>query len=95
MPQNQHRRDRVTIIQSQNIPDSMSAYCAHKDELKIHASTAVNSYVPVRCLRMGAFCIALFENHYPLRLLILPFLHSLGEREKHITLRLCAAKGGE
>ena len=65
MPQNQHRRDRVTIIQSQNIPDSMSAYCAHKDELKIHASTTVNSYVPVRCLRMGAFCIVLRENFSP------------------------------
>ena len=95
MPQNQLRQNRTIIVQTQNNPCSMPGHCGHKDELTNHMHAAVNSYAPVRCLRMGAFCIALFENHSPLWLLIWPFLHSLGEREKHITLRLCAAKGGE
>ena len=77
------RRSVLTdILQPQESLYSKRAHCDRKNELTSHINTAVNSFAPVRCLRMGAFCIAYFENHSPLRLLIWPFVHSLGEREK-------------
>ena len=62
MSQNQHQQDRTIIVQSQNNPCSIPTYCGHKEELTNHMHTAANSYAPVRCLRMGAFCIVLREK---------------------------------
>ena len=70
------------ILQPQVSLYSEREHCGHEDELTNHVNTAVNSSAPVRCLRMGAFCIVFCENHSPLRLLIWRFVHSLGEREK-------------
>lgn len=91
MPQNRHLQNRVSFFNRYSKPE----HCDRKNELTSHINTAVNSYAPVRCLWIGAFCIAFFENHSPLRLLIWLFVNSLGEREKNNTLRLCATKGGE
>ena len=90
------RRSVLTVIlQPQESRCSKWGYCDRKVELTNHVNTAINSYAPVRCLRMDAFCIAFGENHSPLRLLILTFVCSLGEREKNTTPRLWATKGGE
>ena len=62
MPQNRHLQNRAIAIQQQNYPCSMPGHCGHKDELTNHMHAAVNSYAPVRCLRMGAFCIVLREK---------------------------------
>ena len=62
MPQNQLRQNRTIIVQTQNNPCSMPTCCTRKDELTNHMHAAVNSYAPVRCLRMGAFCIVLREK---------------------------------
>ena len=57
------RRSVLTnILQSQERRCSELVYCGYKDELTSHINTAVNSYAPVRCMRMGAFCIAFREN---------------------------------
>ena len=65
MPQNRHWQNRTINSQSENNPYSMPSYCGHKYELINHIHTTFNSYAPVRCLRMGAFCIALRENFSP------------------------------
>ena len=83
MPHNRHLQNGVSIFNR----FSKSEHCGHKYESTNHMHTAVNSYAPVRCLRMGAFCIALCENLFLLQLLICRFVHSLGEREKTL---LCA-----
>ena len=62
MPQNWFWQNRTINLQSENNSYSMPSYCGHKDELTNHTNTAVNSYAPVRCLRMGAFCIVLREK---------------------------------
>ena len=80
------------ILQPQEGRCSKMEHCGHKDELTNHMNTAVNSYAPVRCLRMGAFCIALCENLFLLQLLICRFVHSLGEREKTLLCAYAARK---
>ena len=83
MPQNRHLQNRAIAIQQQNYPCSMPGHCGHKDELTSHVNTAVNSYAPVRCLRMGAFCIVLRENFPPdmvADLVFYVFLRRKGER---------------
>ena len=58
-------------------------HCGHKYEPTNHMHTAVNSYAPVRCLRMGAFCIVLRENFPPVMVADLAFyvfLRRKGER---------------
>ena len=62
MPQNWYWQNRTITLQSENNLYSMPSYCGHKDEPTNHMHTAVNSYAPVRCLRMGAFCIVLREK---------------------------------
>ena len=62
MPQNWYWQNRTINLQSENNSYSMPAYCGHKDELTNHTNTAVNSYAPVCCLRMGTFCIVLREK---------------------------------
>ena len=65
MPQNRHLQNRAIAIQQQNYPCSMPGHCGHKDELTNHMHAAVNSYAPVRCLRMGAFVLSCVKNFSP------------------------------
>ena len=84
MPQNRHLKNRTIIIQLQNNSCSMSTYCGHKYELTNHMHTAANSYAPVRCLRMGAFCIVFCENFSPVMVADLVFYVFLRRKgEKH------------
>ena len=87
MSQNQHQQDRTIIVQSQNNPRSIPTYCGHKNELTSHINTAVNSYAPVRCLRMGAFCIAFRENFSPAMVADLVFYVFLRRKGENTTLR--------
>ena len=87
MPQNRHLKNRAIIIQLQNNSCSMSTYCGHKDELTNHMHTAANSYAPVRCLRMGAFCVVLYENFSPAMVADLAFSAFLRRKGENTTLR--------
>ena len=87
MSQNQHQQDRTIIVQSQNNPRSIPTYCSHKNKLTSHINTAVNSYAPVRCLRMGAFCIVLRENFSPTMVAELVFYVFLRRKGENTTLR--------
>ena len=95
MPQNRHWQNRTIILQSENNPYSMPVYCGHKDELTNHVNAAVNSYAPVCCLRMGAFCIAFRENFSSVMVADLAFYAFLRRKGENTTLSLWATKGGE
>ena len=95
MPQNRHWQNRTINLQSKNNPYSMLSYCGHKYELTNHMHTAANSYAPVRCLRMGAFCIVLHENFSPAMVADLVFYVFLRRKGENTTLSLWATKGGE
>ena len=72
------------ILQSQESLYSKREHCGHKDELTNHVNTAVNSYAPVRCLRMGAFCIVSCGNFSPVMVADLAFYVFLRRKgEKH------------
>ena len=74
MPQNWYWQNRTITLQSENNLYSMPSYCGHKDEPTNHMHTAVNSYAPVRYLRMGAFCIfhQKISKNFPARLAFWP-----------------------
>ena len=87
MPQNQLRQNRTIIVQTQNNPCSMPTCCTRKDELTNHMHTAANSYAPVRCVRMGAFCVVLYENFSPAMVADLAFSAFLRRKGENTTLR--------
>ena len=59
-------------------------HCGHKYEPTNHIHTTVNSYAPVRCLRMGAFYIAFCENFSSVMVADLGFYVFLRRKgEKH------------
>ena len=71
------------ILQSQEGRCLEKEYCGHEDELTNHINTAVNSYAPVRCLRMGAFCIVFRKNFSPVMVadfVFYVFLRRKGEK---------------
>ena len=80
MPQNRHLQNRVSIFNRY----SKLEHCGHKYEHTNHLNAAVNSYAPVRCLRMSAFCIVLYENFSPVMVADLVFYVFLRRKgEKH------------
>lgn len=84
MPQNWYWQNRTITLQSENNLYSMPSYCGHKDEPTNHMHTAVNSYAPVRYLRMGAFCIVFCGNFSPVMvadLAFYAFLRRKGEKD--------------
>ena len=83
------------ILQSKESLYSKREHCGHKDELTKHVNTAVNSYAPVRYLRMGAFYITFRENFAPITVADLAFSAFLMRKGENTTLRLCGTKGGE
>ena len=91
MPHNRHLQNRVSIFSRY----SKLEHCGHKYEHTNHLNAAVNSYAPVRCLRMGAFCIVLYENFSPAMVADLAFSAFLRRKGENTTLSLWATKGGE
>ena len=88
MLQNRHWQNRTINLQSENNPYSMPSYCGHKYELTNHIHIAVNSYAPVHCLRMGAFCIVFRENFSPITVADLAFSAFLRRKGENTTLSL-------
>ena len=95
MPLYWYQQNMTIILQSQEHRCFELAYCGHKDELISHVNTAVNSYAPVRCVRMGAFCIVLRENFPPVMVADLVFYVFLRRKGENTTLIPHGTKGGE
>lgn len=49
-----HKTTRAILSKKSLFP--LSRYSGHEDEQLNHINTSVNSFAPVRILRMGAFC---------------------------------------
>lgn len=86
MLQNWYRQNGIAILQTQNTCRSDLEHCVHKNELTNHVNTAVNSYAPIRCLRIGAFYIGPRENFSSVMVADLGFcvFHRLKGEKQHL-----------